>query len=452
MLIEKFGIDSLNSTIQLVIKKGDVLNVAKVIIDYLSETHLNHEHTIIEKLEIDYFNNIINLTVKKEAILTIMFQSPSCGLKVIIDYITNNSTQNSTQKPMTFPPAVDNPDKSLTFAESLTYPVYNPDKFRTNDPIVIIRPIRIKRRIIGYDFDNSQSVPQPNDTTNSTPNVSEFQTIQSESKIEIKTPTTDTDISTTNVSESQITKPKSKTDQNTTTKPDLSPKDTQIVNSILNKIKKTVSHGTFKTYRGLIYKFLIYVNKPIKDIDNSDFISYQKHVETLEVCKSSYGNRIRTACLVMESIPQTDPFFTFEEVDRLISCSPNNVINILIQTGYECALRREELSRIYVYDVDIEHGVIQANKKMIKVSNDLCNRLKELIGNRSEEKLFPMMPVSEMFSEAKRLANIQKNLDFDALKGSRIYHLIKEGLNFNEVKNKLGINTTTYKKVCDLIE
>jgi site-specific recombinase XerD len=238
--------------------------------------------------------------------------------------------------------------------------------------------------------------------------------------------------------------------------------------------RRNYSPNTIRPYLYAVEDFASYFGKSPDKLSQENLRQYQLHlvndskltVETIAGRISALrfffvkvlGKPYREIDLVYPKVPERLPvILSEEEVARLIEAATTSYHRVILMTLYGTGLRREELCRLKVTDVDSQRMVIHVRQGKGNKDRDvtLSPRLLEVLRaywqwRKPKTYLFPShyscrreLPISShtvwyAVHEAARRAGIKKKVSPHLLRHAWATHLLERGTDLKTIQVLLG--------------
>ncbi len=227
------------------------------------------------------------------------------------------------------------------------------------------------------------------------------------------------------------------------------------------------SKNTLKNYTYTIEKFLDFINKDPKEIEESDIKRYLIHIQQGNNATNRtihrHLNAIKTFFKINKSrvaeeikLPKTSKrlpkFLTIEDIERLLGSIKNKRDKAIIQILYACGIRISELVNLNREDIEgnninilngkgakdrvvyIDEGTLQKTKTYLKTRKDdnpalFTNNKKERLTQRSIQRLVKQYAID---------AGIKKEVTPHKLRHSFATHLLQNDADIMVIKELLG--------------
>lgn len=227
------------------------------------------------------------------------------------------------------------------------------------------------------------------------------------------------------------------------------------------------SQRTEKIYYSNNNKFLKYINKEPKDVDEDDVklylaekISEGLDPKSISIIKSSllfFYNEILNNNFKIKT-PKTSKkiptVLTKEEVKNLITQTYNVSHKLILKFLYSSGLRVSEITNLKVEDIDFDEkiGWVRSGKgkkdRMIIISEKLLDDVKILIKNNNlnrkdyifniNKKKYSERNIQLLVKKAQNKAQIDKNIHPHTLRHSFATHLLEDGVDIRKIQELLG--------------
>lgn len=239
-------------------------------------------------------------------------------------------------------------------------------------------------------------------------------------------------------------------------------------------VLKAYSPSTIRTYVNEVSAFLGLIgNRSADDFTVQRLRDYLQYcLETLHLSENTLHSRINALKFYYEKVLGRERFFwdiprpkkpmqlpkllSEGELERLFNALTNRKHKALLFTAYSAGLRVSELVNLRLTDIDSERMTIQvvrAKGKKDRVVNlspvllDILRSYLREVKPRPREFLFeseqtgtayPVRTVQQIFSNAKRKAQIRKEVGIHSLRHSFATHLLEKGTDIRYIKDLLG--------------
>jgi len=242
------------------------------------------------------------------------------------------------------------------------------------------------------------------------------------------------------------------------------------------------SKRTVDSYMFHNRKFLDFVKKEPKDIDENDAKKFMAHmIAELKYKPSSVNLALSSLKFYYNGILQNTAFnavrtiksekkiptvLTKDEIKKLLDSIENPKHKLLVEFMYSSGLRVSECVSIKMDDLDfkekigkIKHG--KGNKeRYIILSDNLLKHLDKYINNKKDESQYifsvkggpiTIRQAQKVVKDAAKKAGIRKNVFCHALRSSFATHLLEAGTDIRIIQELLGhsnlATTQIYTKV-----
>ena len=239
-------------------------------------------------------------------------------------------------------------------------------------------------------------------------------------------------------------------------------------------ILRSYSKATIKTYYNEVSVFMKVLGAvPAADLPVQRIRDYLQYcLEKLGLSENTLHSRINALKFLYEKILGREQFFwgiprpkkplqlpkllNEEELARLFNALTNKKHKALLFTAYSAGLRVSELVQLRLADIDSERMMIHVRQakgkkdRMVNLSPVLLDILRSYLREtkpRPKEFLFeseqtgtayPTRTVQQIFSNAKRKAQIRKEVGIHSLRHSFATHLLEKGTDIRYIKDLLG--------------
>lgn len=238
--------------------------------------------------------------------------------------------------------------------------------------------------------------------------------------------------------------------------------------------RRNFSSETIRGYLGAVERFARYFGKPPDRLGPDQIRQWQAHL--LHGRKLAVGTVVNHVAalrfffrralkrrLPIDSIPypkythhRTPRVLSPEEVARLIEAAGNLQARVILMALYSTGMRRSELVRLRIEDVDSERMIIHIRKGKGGKDRDvpLCPKLLETLRDywrwkKPKTWLFPGEPRSSgrhltdkavwyVCAEASRYAGLKKRVSPHMLRHSFATHLLEDGADLPTIQMLLG--------------
>ena len=235
---------------------------------------------------------------------------------------------------------------------------------------------------------------------------------------------------------------------------------------------KRYSESSVKTYTNAIKSFLtFYENKPIREINNSDIITYNNEFILKNKLSASFQNQVVNAIKLFVRIRADillDPelihrpkrakvlpnILSKQEIKLILSASKNIKHKAMLCLIYSCGLRRSELLNLRLEHVDSgrklliikqskgkKDRVVPLSDKIILQLQDYYRLYKPKIwlfeGQNAGEK-YHERSLDQVFKQALTSTNIIKPASLHWLRHSYATHLLEAGTDLRYIQELLG--------------
>ena len=238
--------------------------------------------------------------------------------------------------------------------------------------------------------------------------------------------------------------------------------------------RRNFSSETIRGYIGAVERFARFFGKPPDRLGPDHIRQWQAHL--LQGRKLAVGSVVNHVAalrfffrralkrrLPIDSIPypkythhRTPRVLSPEEVARLIEAAGNLQARAILMTLYSSGIRRSELVRLRIEDIDSERMIMHIRKGKGGKDRDvpLCPRLLETLRDywrwkKPKTWLFPGEPRSSgkhltdkavwyVCAEASRYAGLKKHVSPHMLRHSLATHLLEDGADLPTIQMLLG--------------
>lgn len=239
-------------------------------------------------------------------------------------------------------------------------------------------------------------------------------------------------------------------------------------------ILRGYSNATIKTYYNEVSVFMKLLGRvSAEDLSVQRIRDYLQYcLEKLKLSENTLHSRINALKFFYEKLLGREQFFweiprpkkplqlpkllNEEELARLFNALTNKKHKALLFTAYSAGLRVSELVQLRLADIDSERMMIHVREakgkkdRMVNLSPVLLDILRSYLREvqpRPKEFLFeseqtgtayPTRTVQQIFANAKRKAQIRKEVGIHSLRHSFATHLLEKGTDIRYIKDLLG--------------
>jgi len=237
---------------------------------------------------------------------------------------------------------------------------------------------------------------------------------------------------------------------------------------------KAYSKSTIKTYLNEVAHLLrLLGNYSADDLNDSDLKRYFAYCfEKLGLSENTLHSRINALKFYYEQVLHRERFFwdiprpkkpfqlpkllNEEELARLFTALPNKKHKAMLFTVYSAGLRVSEVVNLKLEDIDSKRMQIHVRKakgkkdRYVNLSPILLDILRNyaktynprprvyLFESEQTGGQYPSRTVQQIFSNAKRRAQIRKDVGIHSLRHSFATHLLDKGTDIKYIKDLLG--------------
>lgn len=239
-------------------------------------------------------------------------------------------------------------------------------------------------------------------------------------------------------------------------------------------ILKGYSPSTIKTYVNEVSAYLGLLGKvDAREMTPQRIRDYLQYcLETLHLSENTLHSRINALKFYYEKVLGRERFFweiprpkkplqlpkllSEGELARLFNALTNRKHKALLFTAYSAGLRVSELVNLRLTDIDSERMTIQVVRakgkkdRVVNLSPVLLDILRSylrevnprprvfLFESEQTGTAYPVRTVQQIFSNAKRKAQIRKEVGIHSLRHSFATHLLEKGTDIRYIKDLLG--------------
>lgn len=236
------------------------------------------------------------------------------------------------------------------------------------------------------------------------------------------------------------------------------------------------SENTISTYTDALRSFLLFFyDKPLKEIENVDVITYNNDYILKNKLSASYQNQVVNAIklffktvqhrkIEIESIHRPKKgkvlpnVLSKEEVKALLEALTNIKHRAMLSLIYSCGLRRSELINLRPADIDSKRNIviIKGGKgkkdRIVPLSEKILSLLrgyykvykpcKWLFEGQHEYTPYDERSLSNVLKKSLEKAKINKPVTLHWLRHSYATHLLEAGTDLRYIQEMLGHNSS----------
>lgn len=256
---------------------------------------------------------------------------------------------------------------------------------------------------------------------------------------------------------------------------DLSKSNLLALEQFIETLKlKSYSTSTIKTYRNEFMQLLHLLNKkPVADLSANDLKRYMAFaMEKQGISENTAHSRLNALKFYYEQVLGKENFFweiprpkkamqlpkllNESEIRRLFNSLTNKKHKAMLFTAYSAGLRVSEIVNLKITDIDSGRMQILIERakgkkdRYVNLSPVLLDILRQYIAAyKPRPKVFlfesdinrtayPTRTVQQIFSNAKKMAGIKKDVGIHSLRHSFATHLLDKGTDIKYIKDLLG--------------
>jgi integrase/recombinase XerD len=260
----------------------------------------------------------------------------------------------------------------------------------------------------------------------------------------------------------------------------------KIINDFENHLNiQGYSQKTMEIYVLYLSLFSKYVNKNLKDVNNSDIVNYLSYLKKeknininslsliLSSIKHFYKEFLKNNILIDIKLPRKSKkipsVLTIKEIKDLVNATKNERNKLIIEFIFSTGVRVSECVHIKINDLNFDEftGKVVSGKgnkdRLIILSEKWVNKYKKYLEKRNKkiisEYLFcnskgnslSVDTIQKFLKDSAKIANITKNISPHTLRHSFATSLLENDVNIRYIQQLLGhsnLNTTQiYTKV-----
>jgi len=231
------------------------------------------------------------------------------------------------------------------------------------------------------------------------------------------------------------------------------------------------SENTVKTYSEALRTFLrFYWNKPISEISNQDLVSFNNSFIIENKLSASYQNQIVNAIKLFfdkiegskmrvdlvhrpKSAHVLPKVLSMDEVSRILNALENIKHKCMLSLIYSAGLRRSELLRMRIRDIDSErmqlfiHQSKGRKDRIVPLSETILMMLRsyyaeyhpvDYLFEGREGNQYSERSLALVLKRACKLAGIRRQVNLHMLRHSYATHLLESGTDLRFIQELLG--------------
>lgn len=236
-------------------------------------------------------------------------------------------------------------------------------------------------------------------------------------------------------------------------------------------LSRRYSDNTVKTYAEAMRVFLrFHSKKPTESLCNSDVLRFNTEYILAQGLSRSYQNqvvnairlffrKVRNHSMEVEQLerPKNGSYLpvvlSISEVEKLFSVTENLKHRLMLMMIYSSGLRRGELLRMEIRDIDSDRMVIHVREakgfkdRLVPLSRHLLDELREyyrlyrpkkyLFEGQSGDQ-YSERSLQHVFTAAVQKAGIKKDCRLHTLRHSYATHLLESGVHLRYIQELLG--------------
>lgn len=225
-------------------------------------------------------------------------------------------------------------------------------------------------------------------------------------------------------------------------------------------IIKGKSKNTVKNYKSTLRKFIRITGKKIEEASINDIKKFleklKKEMEPSSVARHAYalkyflqmaGKYDIASKIEINYVPKLPRVLNTKELERLIKAIESLEEYIVFGLGYFLAMKPSEIADIKIRDIDFIGDKLRTKNRTLHIPSFILNSLKIWIEVKNPiiylfeengEKVLPEY-ISAIFRKLAEKANV--NATFHSLRNTRIYEMIEDGKNAEEILKVAGFKS-----------
>ena len=257
------------------------------------------------------------------------------------------------------------------------------------------------------------------------------------------------------------------TDVDVVVRPDIS---SEILKFEQYLVQKRYSKSTISTYRDVLKRFLIQVDKSVHEIEDADLVAFNNTLVN-NGYSNSYQNqvassiklffsRIHNRQIDIEKIERPRGEYKLpnvlskSEVKQLLSAPVNIKHRAMLCTIYACGLRRSEILNLRPSDIDSERGLIIIRQgkgrrdRVVPLPGKLLESLRSyyrayrpqtwLFEGQGRNNRYSPASLAKVLKNAALKTGIKKPVSLHWLRHSYATHLLEQGTDLRIIQELLG--------------
>jgi site-specific recombinase XerD len=234
---------------------------------------------------------------------------------------------------------------------------------------------------------------------------------------------------------------------------------------------RNLADTTIDAYTYHVRKFADFIKKPLQQTTVEDVRSFQLYL--IRERKLAYSTFNQAVCALRFYFKHTQPtpwpvtmvpfgkrpktlptVLSRQEIERLISCTPNLKHRTFIMTLYACGLRYAEAANLKIHHIDSQRMQVTVacgkgkKERRVPLSPRLLEELRTywkeyrptelLFPGKTPEKIYADTSIRKAIKKSAKLAGIRKNIHPHVLRHSYATGLLEAGVDLLTISKLLG--------------